>query len=84
METRRSASFPVDLLVLLMLPAYAIFAVVFGPQRTWIVLLLIGFAEIPAGLFVLRGRRSSASGWFALAVGLIALAAGIRFALTPL
>jgi hypothetical protein len=83
MQSRRSAGFPADLLALLMLPAFAIFALVFGPQRTWLVLLLIGVAEIPAGLFVLRTSRSSVSGWFAIAVGIVALAAGIRFALTP-
>ena len=84
METRRSAGFPADLLALLMLPAFAILAILFGAQRTWLLLVLIGVAEIPAGLFLLRGRRSSVSGWFALALGLIALAAGIRFALTRL
>jgi hypothetical protein len=84
METRRLAGFPADLLALLMLPAFAIFALLFGPQCTWLILLLIGLAEIPAGLFVLRTSRSSVSGWFAIAVGVIALAAGIRFALAPL
>ena len=83
-QTRRSAGFPADLLTILMLPALAIFAVVFGPHRGWIVLVLIGAFELPAGLLVIRRSRSSVGGWFALAVGVIALAAGIRFAFTPL
>jgi hypothetical protein len=84
METQRSARFPADLLTILMLPALAIFGLLFGPQRGWIILLLIGGFELPAGLLVIRRSRSSVSGWFALAVGVISLAAGIRFALAPL
>jgi len=83
METRRSPGFPTDLLTVLMLPALVIFGLLFGPQRGWLVLLVIGLAEITAGFFVLRRSRSSVSGWVALVVGIVALAAGIRFALTP-
>jgi uncharacterized membrane protein HdeD (DUF308 family) len=83
METQRSSGFPADLLTILMLPALAIFALVFGPQRGWIVLLLIGLFELLAGFVLLRRTRSSASGWLAVVVGILALAAGIRFAFTP-
>jgi hypothetical protein len=37
-ETRKSFGFPVDVLVALILPGMAIFALVFGPQRMWIFL----------------------------------------------
>ena len=83
METRRSAGFPADLLTLLTLPALAIFALVFGPQRIWVILLLIGLFELAAGFFALRSSRFSVSAWFAVAVGVVALAAGIRFAFAP-
>jgi len=84
METRRSARFPGDLLILLMLPAYAIFASVVGPQRSWIFLLLVGGVQVAAGLFVLRSSRSSVSAWSALAVGILAVAAAIGIALTSM
>ena len=84
METRRSAGFPADLLTLLMLPAYAIFAVVFGPQRTWMFLVLVGSVQVTAALFVLRSSRSSVAAWLALAVGVLAVAAAAGIALTPL
>ena len=81
METQRPSRFPADLATILMLPALAIFALVFGPQRGWIVLVLIGLFELLAGFAVLR-TRSSALGWLAVAFGVVALAAGIRFAFT--
>ena len=48
-----------DVLVALLLPAMAIFALVFGPQRTWIILLLLGVFEFAAAFSVLR-RNSRA------------------------
>jgi hypothetical protein len=83
METRRSAGFPADLLVLLMLPTYAIFAVAFGPQRTWLLLLLLGLLQLSVAISVLRRRRSSVAGWLALAIGIMAFSAGVRIALSP-
>ena len=83
METQRSSGFPADVLAILLLPVLAIFALVFGPQRGWIVLVLTGAFELFAGLVVLRRTRSSVSGWLALIVGVLALAVGIRFALAP-
>jgi hypothetical protein len=83
METRRSAGFPVDVLVALILPAFAIFAAVFGPQRTWMLLVVAGFVQLSAGLSVLSRRSSSVIAWVALAVGIVVVAAGIRIAFTP-
>ena len=91
MQTRRSAGFPSDLMVSLTLPGLAIFASVFGAQRTWIVLFVIGLAELLGGLLALRSRRSSVPGWSAIIVGvmalaggmLIAIAGGFRFAIFP-
>jgi len=82
METRKSLGFPPDLFALLMLPAYAIFAVVFGPQRTWLLLLLLGLVQVAAAVSVLRRSRSSLTGWVALAIGIMLSVAGIHFALT--
>jgi uncharacterized membrane protein HdeD (DUF308 family) len=81
-ETERTR-FPADVAAILVLPALAIFALVFGPQRGWLVLLFIGAIEFAAGLFALRRSRSSLSGWFAVVIGIVALAAGIRFAFAP-
>ena len=83
METQKSSGFPADVLVVLMLPALAIFALVFGPQRGWIVFLLIGSFELWLGFVALRRRVSSVSAWLAIAIGVVALAAGIRFAFAP-
>jgi hypothetical protein len=69
-------------LVALMLPAYAIFAAVFGLQRTWILLVIAGFVQLSAAVSVLRCSRSSVTAWLALAVGIMVVAAGIRFAFT--
>src|SRR6266404_2744365 len=63
METRRLAGFPADVLVALILPAFAIFAAVFGPQRTWMLLVVAGFVQLSAGLSVLRRRSSSVVAW---------------------
>jgi hypothetical protein len=82
METRRSAGFPADVLVALILPAMAIFALVFGPQRIWILLLIAGFVQMSGALLVLRRSRSSAAAWLALVAGIMAVAIGIRFAFT--
>ena len=72
-----------QLFVLLMLPAYAIFAVVFGPQRTWLLLIILGLGQLAAAVSVLRHSRSSLTEWVALASGIMLSGAGIRFALTP-
>jgi hypothetical protein len=72
----RPAHFPADLLAVLLLPAFAIITLVVGPQRLWLVLLLIGLLQIGAGAFLLRDSRASISGWFALLLGAAALAAG--------
>ena len=79
----RRTQFPVDLLTMLLLPAVTIIALVVGPGRLWLVMLLLGFFEIAAGSLLLRSSRASISGWFALLLGLGALAAGTYFALTP-
>jgi hypothetical protein len=79
----RPAHFPADLLTLLSLPAFVIITVFVGPQRGWLVLLLIGLFQTAAGSFLLRGSRSSVSGWFAIVLGIAAIAAGTYFALIP-
>ncbi len=83
METRTSAGFPADVLVALILPAFAIFAAVFGLQRTWMLLIVAGFVQLSAGFSVLRRRSSSVVAWVALAVGIVLVAASIRIAFTP-
>jgi len=84
METKTERShFPADVLAILMLPAFAIFALFFGPQRGWIILLLIGVFELAVAFLALRRSKSSLSGWLAVVIGIIALAAGIRFAFAP-
>jgi hypothetical protein len=60
-----------------------IFAAVFGPQRTWMLLVVAGFVQLSAGLSVLSRRSSSVIAWVALAVGIVVVAAGIRIAFTP-
>ena len=80
METRKSAGLPAGILVAFILPALAIFALVFGPQRTSIVLLLVGLFEFAVAFPTLRRSKSSMSGWLAVIVGHLTLAAGIRFA----
>jgi hypothetical protein len=84
METRRSGGFPADLLTVLVLPAFFIFAAIFGPQRIWLFLLIVGCFQIAAASFVLRSAGSSVSAWLAFALGILAAAAGIGIALTPL
>jgi hypothetical protein len=79
----RPAHFPADLLTLLWLPAFAIITLVVGAHRLWLVLLLIGFLEAAAGLVLVRSSLTSISGWFALLLGVAALAAGTYFALIP-
>jgi threonine/homoserine/homoserine lactone efflux protein len=66
-----------------MLPALAIFGLFFGPQRGWIFILLIGLFELSAGFVAFWRSRSSASSWFAVAIGIIMLAVGIRLAFAP-
>jgi len=83
MEKRRSAGFPADLFLLLVLPGLAIFVLLFGPQRSWIVLLFIGLFQLVTAFSVLGHSKSSVSGWLAVAGGLLVLTLGIRFALTP-
>jgi len=83
METRRSGRFPADVLTVLMLPAFAIFAAVFGLQRTWILLVIAGLVQLSTALSVLRRSRSSVVAWLALGMGTMIVAAGIRFAFTP-
>jgi hypothetical protein len=61
-----------------MLPALAIFASVFGPQRTWLVFLPIGLVELLAGALVVRRNKSSVLGWLAVVVGVVVFAVGIR------
>ena len=68
-ETRKSAGLPADILVAFILPALAIFALVFGPQRTSIVLLLVGLFEFAVAFPMLRRSKSSMSGWLAVVVG---------------
>ena len=84
MERRRLAGFPGDLLVLLMLPAYGIFASVVGPQRIWIFLLLVGGVQVAAGLFVVRRSRFSVLAWLTIAVGILGVTAAIGIGLTRL
>ena len=79
----RPAHFPADLVALLSLPAFAIITLVVGPQRLWLVLLVISFLQMGAGWLLLRDSRASVSGWFALLLGIAALAAGTYFALIP-
>jgi uncharacterized membrane protein HdeD (DUF308 family) len=81
-QTERS-HFPADVLAILVLPAFAIFALFFGPQRGWIILLLIGMFELAVGVLGLRRSKSSLAVWLAIMIGIIALAAGIRFAFAP-
>jgi hypothetical protein len=81
-ETRRSLGFPADVLVALILPAMAIFALIFGPQRMWILFVVVGLVQLSAALSVLRRGSSSAVAWLALAVGIMVVAAGIRVAST--
>jgi hypothetical protein len=78
MERSKSTRFPAELFTLLMLPAYAIFAVLFGPQRSWLVLLLVGLGQLAVAVSVLR-RSKSLTGWVALAIGIMFSAAGIYF-----
>ena len=80
----RPAHFPADLLTLLVLPAVVAVSLLVGLQRSWLVLLLIGLLQTLAGWFLLRDRRSSVSGWFAVALGIAALASGTYFALISL
>ena len=80
----KSPGFPADLFAVLVLPAIIIAMFVVGPQRTWIVLVFLGAFEIAAAALVLRAHRSSFSGWLYLAVGIVAVAAGIYFAFIPL
>ena len=77
----RPAYFPADLLTLLVLPAVVVVSLLVGPERTWLVLLLIGLLQTLAGWLLLRDTRSSVSGWFAVAIGIAALASGTYFAL---
>lgn len=77
----RPAHFPADLLTLLLFPAVVVVSLLVGPQRSWLVLLLIGLLQTLAGGFLLRDSRSSVSGWFAVAFGIAALAFGTYFAL---
>jgi hypothetical protein len=72
-----------DVFVALILPGLAIFAVVFGPQRTWIILLLVGLLELAVAFPALRCSKSCVSGWLAVVAGILILALGVRFALTP-
>ena len=66
--------------VALILPAMAIFALAFGPQRMWILFVVCGFVQLSAALWILRRSGSSVAAWFAVAVGVMAVALGIRFA----
>jgi hypothetical protein len=77
----RPAHFPADLIVFLSLPAFAIIVLVVGPQRLWLVLLLITVLEMGAGAFLLRDSQASIAGWFALLLGVAVLATGTYFAL---
>ncbi len=76
----RPAHFPADLLCVLSLPALAIVTLIIGPQRSWLVLVVLGFLQTVAGSLLLRSSRASISGWFALLLGVAALAAGMYFA----
>ena len=75
------ARLPADLLTLLVLPAFVVVSLLVGPQRTWLILLLIGLLQTLAGWFLLRDSRSSVSGWFVIAIAIAALASGTYFAL---
>lgn len=77
----RRAHFPADLLTLLVLPAFVVVSLLAGPQRSWLVLLVIGLLQTLAGWFLLRDNRPSISGWFVAAFGIAALASGTYFAL---
>ena len=77
-----SAHLPADLVTLLMLPAFIVLTLVVGSQRLWVVLLLIGLLEIAAALSLLHARRFSPPAWFALVIGVGAVAAGGFFAVT--
>jgi hypothetical protein len=79
---KRSAHLPADLITLLVLPAFMVLTLLVGPQRLWMVLLLIGLLEIAMALSLLRGRRFSPSGWLTLVIGVGAASAGGFFALT--
>jgi hypothetical protein len=80
METQRSSGVPTDVLVASMVPGMAIFASVFGFQRMWILLVIAGFVEASVALSALRQRSSPVVAWLALAMGIMIIAAGIRFA----
>jgi hypothetical protein len=77
----RPAHVPTDLLTLLVLPALVALSLIVGPQRSWLVLLFIGLLQTFAGGFLLCDSRSPFSGWFAVALGVAALATGTYFAL---
>jgi hypothetical protein len=79
MERQRSSGFPTDVLVALMLPGMAIFASIFGFQRMWIPLVIAGSVQSSVALSALR-HSSSVLAWLALAMGVMIVAAGIRFA----
>ena len=80
METQRSSGFPADVLVALTLPGMAILASIVGFQRMWIVLVIAGLVEASIALSALRHSKASVVAWLALALGVMIMVAGIRFA----
>ena len=76
----RRAHFPPDLFALLLLPAFAVLSLVIGPQRFWIVLLLIGCFALVAGLLLFRSSRVRLFAWVYLLFGIAAFGAGIYYA----
>jgi hypothetical protein len=76
MEQSKSTRFPADLFALLVPPAYVIFAVLFGPQRTWLFLLLLGLGQLAASVSLLRHSKSL-TGWVSLAIGIMFSAVAI-------
>jgi hypothetical protein len=61
-----------DLIAWLMFPAFILITIFVGPERAWIVLLLIALLEITTGIYLLRRKHFGLSAWLALLMGVIA------------